>query len=625
MKHFLILLTAVFMISFSGFAQDKIIKHTVGKDETIEQISKKYKVTPADIYRLNPDSKKGIKPNMVLLIQSKDTVAKAKTAEQAKAMKVAKVHVVAEKETFYSLSKMYNVSVDELQKANPEATQSGLKPGTVLQIPTADAKAQQAPKAEKAEKEVKKTNDGTKNIVYYEVVAGDTKYSIAKKYGTTVKDLEATNPEIVSGLALGYRLKIVGGNPVKEDKTKDTIKKTAIVKPVAQSGKQDIASNEIKAKTLASTTDRENDGKAFTNLSQSLSTQNKKQLVLLLPFNISKIEKDTVTTISNRLKADKFLNMTLDFYSGALIAVDSAKTLGLNIDVKIFDSQETKNSSNVASIIQQNDLQSAHVVIGPFYQANVEKTAEILSKNNVPVISPLSKDSGKVFPNLIQSMPSFEMAKNAMFDYIHSKNGNILAILDSKKISSKMYLTQNHKDVQFVGLDVKGAVVSDSVVKKFVKNKINYVILDSEKTGMILKTLNVLTEQLAFYQIQLVILEKNETLEFEEIPLMKLAKLKLLYPSFTKGNESPEALIFEKQYKAKNKIFPNQYATRGFDVTFDTMMRLSQEADFMTTINETKTEQVESKFQYEKRGAGFVNTGIYILQYDTDLSVKEAK
>src|SRR6478752_10813861 len=106
MKQFLVLLAAVFTMSISGFAQGKIVKHTVSKDETIEQISKKYKVTTSDIYRLNPDSKKGIKPNMVLLIQPKDTVAKTKPAEQAKSMKVAKMHVVAEKESFYSLSKM---------------------------------------------------------------------------------------------------------------------------------------------------------------------------------------------------------------------------------------------------------------------------------------------------------------------------------------------------------------------------------------------------------------------------------------------------------------------------------------------------------------------------------------
>ena len=117
-------------------------------------------------------------------------------------------------------------------------------------------------------------------------------------------------------------------------------------------------------------------------------------MVLLLPFNISKIEGDTVNSTAMRLKKDKFLNMTLDFYSGALMAIDSAKQIGLPFDIKIFDSQETKNTSNIAAIIKENNLENADAIIGPFYQSNVEKTAELLSANQVPVISPLSKDLG---------------------------------------------------------------------------------------------------------------------------------------------------------------------------------------------------------------------------------------
>lgn len=595
MKHFLVLFTAVFAISFSGFAQGKAVKHVVAKDETLEQIAKKYKVTSADIYKSNPDSKKGIKPNMVLFIQGNAKTQQEKPVAKPKPISVAKMHVVVEKETLYSLSKMYNVTIEDLQKVNSEALKDGLKVGSVLQIPTVGMVVKSELKSITPVKAVVQTKPTTQQkpvalpkkqeLITYEVKPKETLYSLTKKFNMTSDALLALNPELKGGVKEAMILKIPATVVIKEN----------------------------------------SNNKVSTDLSKSITVQDKKQLVLLLPFNISKIEKDTVTTISNRLKMDKFLNMTLDFYSGALIAIDSAKTLGLNIDVKILDSQETKNSSNVANLIQENGLQSAHAVIGPFYQANVEKAAEILSANNVPVISPLSKDSEKSFPNLLQSMPSLEMAKNAVFEYMHGKNGNILAILDAKKVASKTYLTQNHKDVKLVSLDPKGLVVSDSVVKKLVKNKINYVILDTEKTGLILKTLDVLTSLTANYQIQLVILEKNETLDFEEIPLAKLAKLKMLYPSLTRSNETPEAFVFEKAYKLKNKIFPNQYAVRGFDVTFDTMLRLSQETDFMKTIKEMDSEQVESKFQYEKKSEGFVNNGTYILYYDTDLSVKEAK
>jgi len=152
----------------------------------------------------------------------------------------------------------------------------------------------------------------------------------------------------------------------------------------------------------------------------------------------------------------------------------------------------------------------------------------------------------------------------------------------------------------------------------------NYVIIDSEKTGMILSTTNIMMAELSNFQLQLVIIEQNDTLDFEEISMKRLTILKMLYPSLIRENNSPEATIFENNYKKQNKIFPSQYAIRGFDVTFDTMLRLSQGKSFETSATEDKTEQVESKFEYVKKDSeGYVNKGIYILEYQDDLSVKQ--
>ena len=75
-----------------------------------------------------------------------------------------------------------------------------------------------------------------------------------------------------------------------------------------------------------------------------------------------------------------------------------------------------------------------------------------------------------------------------------------------------------------------------------------------------------------------------------------------------------------------NKIFPNQYATRGFDITFDTMLRLSQDKNFEETITEVSTEQVENKFDYRPRAeGGYINKGVYILQYNKDLTISVAE
>jgi hypothetical protein len=365
--------------------------------------------------------------------------------------------------------------------------------------------------------------------------------------------------------------------------------------------------------------------KVYASLSKQSNANGKKQLVLLLPFNISKIEGDTLNSTSMRLKKDKFLNMTLDFYSGALMAIDSARSLGINVDVKIFDSQETKNASNISSINQENNLGTADAIIGPFYQNNVEKTAELLGKNNVPVISPLSKDIGNAFPNLYQTIPTNEALKTAMFDYMRLKGGNIIAVVDKKKESVRQYIQQNHSDVKFAALLENGSLSAESFKGLLVKDKTNYVVMETANTGMIKSTMAAMMGVMATYKVQLVILEPNETLDTDEINFENLTKLNLMYPSITRENESPEAKVFEKEYRKDNKISPSTYATRGFDVTFDTLMRLSQDKSYQETADSTATEQVDNKFEYYKKAdGGYTNKGIYILYYDTDLTIKEA-
>ena len=149
--------------------------------------------------------------------------------------------------------------------------------------------------------------------------------------------------------------------------------------------------------------------------------------------------------------------------------------------------------------------------------------------------------------------------------------------------------------------------------------------METENTAMIKATMSVLLNAMAAFKVQLVILEPNETLDTDEINFQSLAKLKLMYPSVTRENDSSDAMIFEKEFKRKNKIYPSTFATRGFDITFDTMMRLSQDKKYQETIESTATEQVDNKFEfYKKEDGGYINKGVYILYYDTDLTIKQA-
>ena len=659
---FSIVLTLFSFVFTVSAKQEKYTKHTVAKGETINMIAQKYKVTPYDIYSLNPDSQNGIQLNSVLLIPASLVVMHS--TQSPTQNDTPNTHLVQPKETFYSISKQYGVTIDALKAANVDLLNSGLKIGENIKIPVS-GNGQNVIASKPIEtskpvpvKSVPKVETPKGETTYHIIEPKETKYGISTKYGMTIPELERLNPQVVSDFPIGFKL-VVSGNAVNQavvETAKPSVKTSTaptsstkiyleeyVVKP-----KQTIATIAnnygISEQELISLNPELKRGiklgmilrvpkgqrkepvkKEQGNLLKTINTNARKQLALLLPFNISKLENDTINSTQARLKKDKFLNLTLDFYSGALMAIDSAKVLGMNIDIKILDSQETKNSSNVAALVQQNNLQSMDAIIGPFYQSNVEKLAELVEPMKTPVVSPLSKDVGKKYSNLYQSMPSTELLRSSIFDFMKAKNGNIIAVVDTKKGSVKQYIQSFQPEVKIVGLSEKGTFVADSLRATFQKDKLNYVVLASESTGMILATTSAMLNAQKEYQVQLVILEQNDTFDFEEISLTRLTKLKLLYPSLSRPNETDEANQFDAKYKKINKIIPNQYAIRGFDVTFDTLLRLSQDQTFEETIQVSPSEQIENKFDYVQNTTyGYSNNGIYILYYDPDLTIKEA-
>ena len=682
------LLATLLISSTTFAQDKNFIKHTVSKGETVMQLATKYNVTPYDIYQLNPDSQRGIKENDVILIpnsaiKNNNTTSKPKSNRTHVAQAKETLYSIA-REYNVSIEDLKNLNAETFT-AGLKIGQTIKIPNGTGRAPSAPTEApkeitKQISKEiiiEQPESPIVSQSNTEKRIIHV-VEPKETKFGIAKKYGITVDELEARNPAIVPNLTIGYKLVISGRSsepestkiitekhvtekpkPVTAEIVKDEVVTTETIRTLTKNG---YANYEVKqGETLYSLSqyfkispdeltklnptlkegvrtgmilkvpgrgtilaDKGSAPKSFDPKQPIIRNQIRKQLVLMLPFNANKIQNDTLKTMDMRLKKDAFLNMTLDFYSGALIAIDSAKTLGLNVEVRILDSEESKLSSNVENLVRDNNLQDADAVIGPFYQQYIEKVADLLREKKVPVISPLSKEIGKSYPNLYQAMPPSDFGKIAIFNYMLSKDSNIIIVSDPKKVSNKDFITTNYPAAKFVTLLDNGALDVANLKSLFVKGKKNFVVLDSERTGLILGTTNVLLNEMSNFDIQLVIIEPNDTLDFEEISMKRLTILKLLYPSLIRENNSPDAVTFENNYKEKNKVFPSQYAVRGFDVTFDTLMRLTQGNSFEGLANDLKSEQMESKFEYEKKGMdGYVNKGIYIMEFQDDLSVKQ--
>jgi len=101
-------------------------------------------------------------------------------------------------------------------------------------------------------------------------------------------------------------------------------------------------------------------------------------------------------------------------------------------------------------------------------------------------------------------------------------------------------------------------------------------------------------------------------------------KQNIIFPSLTKFQDTPENIQFANAYRKKNNVFPNQYAIRGFDVTFDVMQRILLPEGFEKSVQTTATVQLENKFNYYNRGdSGYSNKGVFIMQYQDDYTVTE--
>ena len=222
---------AFFLITSFGFSQ-KIIKHKVVNGESIFAIAKKYNVTQAELFELNPKYKNGVlKLNAVLEVPNKKfkeekVKVKEKKVVEKKPLEKENIevvtttnkefstHLVASKETLYSISKKYGVTMETICETNPELKTGALKMGFKIKIPNPNF----VTIVEKYPDLVSTPTENTATIldlqkplisvstVIHKVQPKESLYKISRIYKVTVKELQELNPDVKNGLPIGYEL-----------------------------------------------------------------------------------------------------------------------------------------------------------------------------------------------------------------------------------------------------------------------------------------------------------------------------------------------------------------------------------------------------------------------------------
>ncbi|MCM8568222.1 LysM peptidoglycan-binding domain-containing protein [Gramella jeungdoensis] len=623
--------------------------HTVKKGETVFSISQSYDIDEEDIYKYNPDAKQGIQVNEKLVIPvnaSRDSKPKANTSQ-------FKEHKVEKKETLYSLSKQYNVSIDAIKRYNKHLYSEELQTGETIRIPVnaegEDIVTRNTPKPAPAESKPEQITKTREHIV----LPKETKYGIARKYGMTVKELEALNPR-VQVLQPGMMIRV--GTDVLEDEPviitderfrfyevkpketlfslsqrfgvgldslrrlnpalKDGLKFGMVLKVPDKEGIENIEDDSYAGIENANTK---------VDLTSSISNFSRKEIVLMLPYHLQKIDEDSIETYRHSIMNERVVRISLDFYSGVLMAVDKAKSLGISTNLRVYDTKQ--NASEVANIINTNNFSSVDAVIGPLIQTTTEAAASRLENRSVPVINPLSNREMRGYENLFQSRPTDEILRNEMLDYIsrNSSGKNIVIVADGRSYQIKNQLGNILPMARFV--NPTDNFVEEAKLAEMMTEGKNWVILESENINLVSSVTSALNRLARNHDITLLTTNKNNTYENDIISNNHLGKLKFHYPSVDKEYDTAETEEFMADYEERFGIAPNQYALRGYDLTLDILLRLATAENLYESFERYPgyTEYYESKFHYMPRtGGGYTNDAIYILKLNEDLTISEA-
>lgn len=517
-----------------NYEDEQYIYHTIQAKESIFQLTKKYDVSETTLRSLNPKQlESGLKVGDVLRIPKKQ---KSDSSNQPVVSLPSGKHMVEKGETLYSLSKKYNVSVDDFYAENPQLQTEGLKEGIVIVIPKKSGRAV--------------IEDQTIN---YTVQSGDTAYNIIQRYNTTLDELIALNPDVINGLKSGMVLKL-------------PLQKNAKIIKYAEPGKvKRVNDNEIN-------------------------------IVLMLPFNA-----ENSVGLKN--------NQAMQFFTGAKVALNRLSKSGKNINVKVID---TKNESDIQSILATHDLSKTDAIIGPIKSGAVVEVADFLKGSGIGIISPFANtEELNNYENLFVANPREEVLADQIIDEI------------KKSYAGEQVYLLTDNDHQDLAEYTKKALEKQLKANVVIVKEANKIVQPNDKVG----------DVDYFTPIIAVMVGDNDALGKQYLERMKtfnkdyvkgfgiksvdvydiynsenaknidaFREFGFVYStSYIMNTRNDETISILKDFKDVYCNIPTRAEQLGYDVVYDIVDRMNSKGDFLNNVTAENT-RLSYKFAYKRIG-----------------------
>ncbi len=616
---FLIFFMGIFFTSAQG---KKYATYQVKSGETLQSISNDLKIPTDTLLQLNPDIKDEVITNKIIVIPNinynKNQDINNFEVDVVSGRDIIVdgyvYHEVLPKETLYNITSTYKLSSSDLKNHNPFLISYGLQIGQTLKIPLSKIE--------------NKFND--QRFKPYAVQPKETKYNIAKQYGISIDSLEQLNPDIKNGLQINDVILVPDERLVVNHDAAFEVYEVQKGETLYSLSKQfDLTQEELIANNPELSLGV-NEGmlikipnKIIRNESlfaDEMGENRQLNIAMMLPFQSN---LDTLNFKNNTL-----INISTDFYFGALVAIDSLKKQGLSVNMKVFDTQKSKAVTK--KIGRESSLSNTDVIIGPMFLSNLHEIAKNTALNDVLLISPISEKDHSFIKRrkLVQESPTNEQLSFEMLHYIKNNYSNqkVTIITDNKSetklnsITNKLKLNDSLKDITI--LKPKKGYINPVKFKTSLDSiNDNWVLLIGSDRVFIsdaVHNLGVLPEN-----INITLFAFNKDKRFDKIDNNYLARVNFHYPSHTYIDYNADyTKNFISAYKKRFFGVPSKYAMKGFDETYDILMRLSDSYDL---TGQGISERISTKYNYiENTSGSIINQGVFILAYD-GLEIKKVQ
>jgi len=425
---------------------DGFIRHKIkSRKETAYFLAKKYGITVEELFVYNPGIKK-LKKKTVVKIPYWNKKEQKKDDRKIK-------HEVCPGETLYSISKKYDISVNEITRLNPKLSKK-LRIGDILLI----SEGKQHPNT------ATKTETVASSIKYFEhpIVSGETLWGLSQKFKVSEEILKALNPELNNRFSAGTVIKVpvAGTQPEVKPINEEAFEQHLVEKGETLFGlsrKYDVSIPDLKKynpaletrnlavgeKILIPKKEEDRTPTASSNdfykvnvsmkIPQScqpsqpgIHAKQTYNIALFLPLLLDEnyaLNTVTDTVImeettddstavdplnmpENNIKVEphlalrKFYGNTenfVQFYEGVLLALEKLKKEGINVCLHVFDTQH--KADTIRAAINAPDFLQNDLIIGPIYPEIQKEVARVATENHIPIVSPLAATSQQINTN----------------------------------------------------------------------------------------------------------------------------------------------------------------------------------------------------------------------------------